>query len=92
LQNKRKANFPEHLLEKIGTNRFVSADPPDLLNYEGCEFILIGASDDIEEELGLDLQTDFEGNIECSDLLNILGDFEKEVHAPITPLIEGEWA
>lgn len=92
LQNRRKAAFPEHLLEKFGSYRFVAADPPDLLNYEGCEFILIGASDDIEEELGLELDTKDVGHPECSALLSVLSDFETEVGAPIVPLLEGEWA
>ena len=31
-------------------NKFVPADPPDMLNYEGCQLLLISASDGIEEE------------------------------------------
>ncbi|CAM6093162.1 unnamed protein product [Calypogeia fissa] len=92
LQNRRKAEFPKHLLEKFGSYRFVAADPPDLLNYEGCEFILISGSDDIEEELGMELNAKDVGHPECSDLLSMFTDFEKDVKAPILPLIEGEWA
>lgn len=79
LQNRRTADFPDHLLEKFGSYRFIATDPPDLLNYEGCEFILIGASDHIEEELGLELDTKDVEHFECSELLDILRDFEKEV-------------
>ena len=45
LQGKRKAAFPEHLQGRFGSNRYAPADPPDLLNYEGCELLLISASD-----------------------------------------------
>lgn len=58
LQNKRKAVFPAHLHGQFRQLRYCPADPPDFLNYEGCEFLLISASDDIEEELGLELKTE----------------------------------
>ncbi|KAF3786071.1 hypothetical protein EJ110_NYTH25463 [Nymphaea thermarum] len=45
IQNKRKATFPAQLEALLGSKRFGPADPPDFLNYEGCEFLLIAASD-----------------------------------------------
>ncbi|KAG6542202.1 hypothetical protein Mapa_016435 [Marchantia paleacea] len=92
LQNKRKATYPAHLQDHIGSYRFVAADPPDFLNYEGCEFVLISASDDIEEELGLELGVEHMGTKERSDLLGLFGGSNNDSKAPITPLIEGEWA
>ncbi|KAL3699961.1 hypothetical protein R1sor_017983 [Riccia sorocarpa] len=88
LQNKKKSTYPAHLQAQLGSNRFVAADPPDFLNYEGCELLLISASDDIEEELGLEL----EGTDERSDLLNLFGNWDDENRPPVKPLIEGEWA
>jgi hypothetical protein len=64
LQGKRKAAFPEHLQGRFWSNRYAPADPPDLLNYEGCELLLISASDDVEEELGLELHTETENEAE----------------------------
>lgn len=58
LQNKRRALFAAHLQGQFGKLRYHPADPPDFLNFEGCEFLLISASDDIEEELGLELRTE----------------------------------
>jgi len=89
LQTKRKATFPAHLQGRIGSYRFVAADPPDFLNYEGCEFLLISASDDIDAELGLDVKTeDGDANCKsCSDLVNMFGETSS-----IKPLIEGTWA
>ncbi|KAB5526521.1 hypothetical protein DKX38_020368 [Salix brachista] len=49
LQNKMKARIPTHLQGQFGQEKFVPADPPDMLNYEGCELLLISASDGIGE-------------------------------------------
>lgn len=99
LQGKRKAAFPEHLQGRFGSNRYAPADPPDLLNYEGCELLLISASDDVEEELGLELQTETEETEEgagdgdegrtgagCSDLVKMFGEV-----ADVKPLLSGSW-
>ncbi|KAF7088627.1 hypothetical protein CFC21_091714 [Triticum aestivum] len=101
LQGKRKAAFPEHLQGRFGSNRYAPADPPDLLNYEGCELLLISASDDVEEELGLELQTETEEETGegagdggeggrawagCSDLVKMFGEV-----ADVKPLLSGSW-
>ncbi|CAF2258206.1 unnamed protein product [Brassica napus] len=62
LKRKRKAQFPAHLQAHLGHTRFGAADPPDFLNYEGCEFLLISASDDIEKELGVELESGANAN------------------------------
>ncbi|KAH7863969.1 hypothetical protein Vadar_024127 [Vaccinium darrowii] len=87
LQNKRKAVFPAHLQGRFGHLRYSSADPPDFLNYEGCEFLLVPASDDIQGGLGLDLKTECdEPDPSCSDLVKTFGET-----ASTTPLFEGTW-
>jgi len=70
--------------------------PPDLLNYEGCELLLIAASDDVEDELGLRLEgelevEDGEGENQqaaagCSDLVKMFGEV-----ADVKPLLSGSW-
>ncbi|XWS19218.1 hypothetical protein CRYUN_Cryun32bG0112000 [Craigia yunnanensis] len=87
LQNKRKAAFPAHLQGQLGENRYHPADPPDFLNYEGCEFLLISASDDIDKELGLELETEGKADPSCSDLVKTFGET-----ASTTPLFKGIWA
>nr|GMC56307.1 uncharacterized protein LOC109149694 [Ipomoea batatas] len=91
LQSKRKAIFPAHLQAAIGQLRYHPADPPDYLNYEGCEFLLIPASDNIDDELGLELKTEVEGetahDASCSDLITTFGET-----ASINPLLKGTWA
>ncbi|KAL9247210.1 hypothetical protein vseg_020665 [Gypsophila vaccaria] len=88
VSTKRKAVFPAHLQGQFGSKRFGPADPADFLNYEGCEFLLISASDDIEGELGMELRTEVEeARPECSDLVKMFG---SDV-VPTTPLFEGTW-
>lgn len=89
LKAKRKSLFPASLQSQMGPRRFVPADPPDFLNYEGCEFLLISASDDLEEELGLELKVEVEetrAEKSCSDLIQMFG----EVASP-KPLLSGTW-
>ncbi|KAK3430989.1 hypothetical protein EUGRSUZ_E02214 [Eucalyptus grandis] len=73
LQSKRKA----------GQLRY---SPPDFPNYEGCELLLISASDDIEEELGSELKPEGEADPSCSDLLKTFGET-----APADALLRGSW-
>lgn len=86
VQNKRKDLFPAHLQAVFGLHGYSPADPPDLLNYEGCEFLLISASDDIEEELGLEIKTEGEPLESCSDLIKTFGET-----ASTKPLLRGTW-
>ncbi|GJV44304.1 hypothetical protein Tco_1428840 [Tanacetum coccineum] len=53
LKRKRKPVFPKHLQERFGKLRYHAADPPDFLNNQGCKFLLISASDNMREELGV---------------------------------------
>ncbi|KAJ0914723.1 hypothetical protein HanPSC8_Chr06g0241791 [Helianthus annuus] len=69
-KKKKKSIFPAHLQGQFGKLRYHGADPPDFLNYEGCEFLLISASDEIHEELGLEIEVDRS----CSDLVNTFGE------------------
>ncbi|KAJ0087419.1 hypothetical protein Patl1_07405 [Pistacia atlantica] len=88
LQNKRRAVFPAHLQGRFGQKRYSPADPPDFLNYEGCEFLLIAASDDIEEELGLELETEeLEAKECCSDLVKTFG----ETRHQLVHFFQGTW-
>ncbi|KAL3739648.1 hypothetical protein ACJRO7_020979 [Eucalyptus globulus] len=70
-----------------GPSQYSPADPPDFLNYEGCELLLISASDDIEEELWLELKAEGEADPSCSDLLETF-----EETAPMDALLRGTWS
>jgi len=70
--------------ERFGGRRFAPLDP-DLLDIEGLELVLIGASDDVEAELGIDLQA----ADERPDLLRDL-ELDPRDH-PVTPALDGQW-
>ncbi|GJW95094.1 hypothetical protein Tco_0174766 [Tanacetum coccineum] len=71
---------PQEALKRFGKLRYHAADPPDFLNYQGCEFLLISASDNIREELGVDVHEDSS----CSDLINTFDIAEaKLIHAQV---------
>lgn len=87
---KKKASFPAHLQGLFGRRRYHPADPPEFLNHEACEFLLISASDDVQQELGLELGT---AHAECPDLTQTFrfGD-DADAAVPLRPLFHGTWA
>ncbi|HYY23921.1 MAG TPA: hypothetical protein VE689_00440 [Candidatus Udaeobacter sp.] len=88
LPEEQEAHFPRWLQEKFRDRRFCEADPPDFLNYEGTEFVLISAAEDVSEELGIKLHPEDESGT-SADIFNELK-MEKSVH-PLKPLSKGEW-
>lgn len=83
----QKVDYPAWLEEKFHGRRFLPAEP-ELLNYEGVEVLLIAASADRREELGIDLHPQPE-NEWSADIFNDLR-MERSQH-PIEPLFTGEW-
>jgi hypothetical protein len=59
-----------------------------LLDYEGAEFILVGARRDPEKAYGLALETEKEDEAHA-DIINRLR-LAKSRH-PVAPLFEGRW-
>jgi hypothetical protein len=84
----RKAKFPQHLKKHFAGRRFIDPDPPELLDYEGAELVLIGAREDPEEELGFSLDAQDE-DLASAEIFSDLR-LRKSQH-PVKPLIEGEW-
>lgn len=83
-----QAEFPEELKARFGDRRWVSVDPPDFLNYEGTELVLIGGQDDLGEDLGIDLKAHPKDE-ETADIFKNLH-MEKSERT-IKPLFEGVW-
>jgi hypothetical protein len=89
LPARERAAFPKRLAEKFRARRFAPLDPPEFLDYEGAEIVLIGAAEDAERELGIDFDTQCEG-LETADLVRDLHlRIGKDV--PAEPL-KGRWA
>jgi hypothetical protein len=88
LPPKEAAKYPKELHEKFHGRRFVPADPPELLDYPGAQLLLIGASNDVREELGLDLSPERETERTAEifrDLHLAKSQFKVE------PLFKGKW-
>jgi hypothetical protein len=71
-----RTNTSRQLRERFRDRRFCAADPPDLLNYAGIEFVLISAAEkviaeNVIEELGFDLQPEDE-SLANADIFNDL--------------------
>jgi hypothetical protein len=88
LDETRRARFPKHLQERFRGRRFIPVDPPEFLDYEGAEILLVGARQDVYAELGVKL--DFEQ--ETATTAEIFRDLkmERSLH-PLTPLFKGQW-
>lgn len=88
LPAEEKVDLPEHLQSRFQERRFVTAEPTEFLDYPGVELILIGASADISEELGIELDP----ASETEDTAEILNDLRmRKSRHPIKPLFTGEW-
>lgn len=88
LREGEKAQYPDELQSKLDGKSFVPADPPALLDYEGAQMVLVAASDNLEEELGIKLEIE-EETPESADVLQDL-DLDEEQH-PTAPLSQGKW-
>ena len=82
-----EVEFPTYLLDVFQGHRFANVDPPDFLDHEGTEFVLISASGDIGKELGIELDTEKE-TLETAELFRSLKmDKDKKPE----PLLKGHW-
>jgi hypothetical protein len=88
LPEEDRADLPQRLRRRFHGRRFIPVDPPDFLDREGTEFILIGADEDVFEELGVRLDPQRE-TIHTAELFNDLR-MERTAH-PLKPLFEGRW-
>jgi hypothetical protein len=88
LRPTQQANFPRSLMEVFRGRRFAEADPPEFLNKEGAEFVLIAAAEDAEKELGITLDIEDE-DVARADIYNEL-EIDLEKYSPL-PLFEEKW-
>jgi hypothetical protein len=83
-----RRELPGRVHARFRGRRFVPADSPDFLDREGTEFVLIGAEQDVSEELGVTLNAQHE-TMETAEIFNELH-LEPREH-PLKPLFEGKW-
>ena len=89
LDPSRRARFPASLRARFDGHRFVPVDPPDFLDHEGAELLLIGATKDVRAELGFDLHPAHESAASAEIFRQLK--VEKAQHV-IAPLFQGRWA
>jgi hypothetical protein len=87
LGRKQEAEFLKELQAKFEGRRFIPVDPPDFLNYEGAEMVLIGAGENAEQELGIGFRPDEE--TECT--ADVLEDLRLPREIVRAPLFECQW-
>jgi hypothetical protein len=87
LDSAEKADYPDKIQKEFRDRRFATEDPR-LLDYEGAQFILIGAGRDVKRDLGIDLEPEDESEA-TADIFKQLR-LSKGKH-PIEPLLTGEW-
>lgn len=88
LSEGQQAKYPKKLQEVFRGRKFSECDPPDFLDKPGTEFLLIRASEDMTDELGIRLDTDRETRSKA-DIFKDLK-LDKAEH-PLAPLFKGEW-
>ncbi len=88
LAPEQQVEFPDHLQERFEGRRWLAADPPAFLDYEGAEILLIGAAEDVDVGGGPEGTPDLDPD-RVDDLYRRLR-LDREEH-PATPLIEGGW-
>ncbi len=82
LREPEEAHYPEPLRREFRGRRFETEDPHPL-DFEGAEFVLIGARGDPERAYRIDVEP------ERNDPLRRLALSERE--HPVAPLLKGEW-
>jgi hypothetical protein len=89
LEEERKAEFPDDLQERFGDRRFIPLYPPEFLDHEGAELLVMGSDEGPVEDLDIDLRPECETE-ETSNLFQEL-EIDRERH-PVEPLLTGKWA
>jgi hypothetical protein len=87
LRGEQKAEYPEKLQEVFRDRNFADADPPELLDFEGAEIMLIGAREDPEKELDVKMGAEHETEA-SADIFRDLK-LNRQKH-PLKQLFEGK--
>jgi hypothetical protein len=88
LSPKEAAKYPNELQENFHGRRFLPADPPELLDHPGAQLLLVGASTDVRDELGLD----FNPERETERTAEIFRDLHlAKSQFKVEPLFKGKW-
>lgn len=87
LPETEEADYPKTLQQEFEDRRFATADPR-LLDYEGAEFVLVGARLDPERAYGVDIEAEHQA-ARKADIFRKLKMSGRE--HPLDPLLKGKW-
>lgn len=87
LPEREEVHYPKALQREFQGRRFATADP-GLLDFEGAEFVLVGAGTDPERAYDLDLDAEHETAAKA-DIFRQLKLSPRDL--PLAPLLKGEW-
>ena len=87
LRDDQEAHYPKARQREFRGRRFATEDV-GLLDFEGAEFVLVGARLDPEQELQIDLPAEHETQ-STADIIRQLH-IDRRRH-PIEPLLRGQW-
>lgn len=99
LPDYERVKFPAHLEEQFRERRFMNLSSTEFLDYEGCELLLIGASEDIAGELGEEVAKNLE-DLADLEIKSVEPFAEKEIFdelrlekgiIPTEPAFHGMW-
>ncbi len=95
-QSPIQAQYPPSLQQVFQQRRFIPAQPIELLNYKGVEIIVIGESNNLQQELGTTLG-DYIEELERVDEQKLSDEklflelrMNRSEH-PVEPLLTGKW-
>ena len=84
----RAADYPKSLQALFQGRRFLPADPPELLDYPGAQLLFVGATTDVQSELGIELNPQHEDEHTAA----IFRDLHiTRSRFPVEPLFKGKW-
>jgi hypothetical protein len=88
LSSKQKPIYPDKLKSKMADYRFIPLNPPDFLNFEGAEVLLIGKQTSDLPDKDPHIKKCF-SEVPLEDIREVL----KKIHKPesLIPLLEGQW-
>jgi len=89
LDDDRQADYPDHLRAMFGDRRWLPADPPEFLDHEGAELVLIGGRVAPGDDLGIELEPEPEDE-HSAEVFRVLHLHRSE--RVNKPLFEGTWA
>lgn len=89
LPHHERPHYPKHLRSLFRGRKFAETDPPELLDHEGTEIILVAAAEDVHDELGIDLNPE-EEDAQSAEIFRELRVRKSE--RPVAPLLEGRWS